>query len=558
MHRNNVYSSCNKKKRSDLRKYCVIAILHCSYLYWIYYNFRILYFQQSAHGIISSSSTTTNSQVLDQEPREGGNLIPHKMILVSYDTSNGGVSRKEEERRDKNTFHDPAEDSTGAATAEASSASSFMSSTRIDSTLVDNQHKDDVNQNSATTNNQHHVVHYDHHTSTQTEGYDSFNKQQETNHFITTDEEIRHQQGTTSENSILERNGNIAQDITNQNYRKVGVSHHSYSSGDNFYNSDSTTTGTGTHPSNSVVIIAVAPRKYVRLLALWSQLECFVSNDMFHTIIISAPLSTKGKGILEMFVHHAVESIPHLAHKNILVKYYVNDRYDVGLWCDALKDKTDPRSIISDIDHLFEAYDDFVLINDSIMAIRDNFTDVLSVLRKHKLSMTSLNYSFLQGPQGDNNTTDQNVWLESVFRAFDKNGLYRYMKHACVPASHPFFCPYEIDVLVKKRCVVESMEIKIASLFQNHELRGLFPSDVPKDMIRDVGLEQVSLWHAHYPFWKDVLVENMNFPAMKVSNHLFVTRVKNRFKRKFSMCTKYMDPRLFAVMFNRLLQDTDV
>lgn len=312
--------------------------------------------------------------------------------------------------------------------------------------------------------------------------------------------------------------------------------------------------------STTVYIVAVAPKNNVRLMALWSQLECFVTEEKIQTIIISAPLSIKGKAFLERFVRHAKESIPHLTNMNVVIKYYINDRYDVGLWCDALKDKMEIYS--KDDGNNFDsvlAYKEFVLINDSIMAIRDDFTDVLDVLKlDSRLSMTSLNYSFLYGSKGDHNRSrDRKMWLESVFRAFNRNGITRYMNYACVPASHPYFCPDESDDEVKKRCVVEALEINIANLFHTQEIRGLFPSDVPTGMIREKGLEQVYLWHAHYPFWKNILVERLGFPAMKVSNDMFVTRVKNRAKVMFKKCTRYMKPSLYNEMFERLLEEPD-
>lgn len=306
----------------------------------------------------------------------------------------------------------------------------------------------------------------------------------------------------------------------------------------------------------TVFIAAVAPKKNVRLMALWSQLECFVSDKKIETVIISAPVLIKEKGFLEKFLSLAKESIPHLANTRVIVKYYINDRYDVGLWCDALKDNMESFSKYNfEVVHTF---DRFVLINDSIMAIRDNFTDVLDVLQQNsKLSMTSLNYSFLHGSKGEHHSTGQKLWLESVFRAFNRNGMERYMNYACVPASHSYFCPSESDDEVKKRCIVESMEINIANLFHTKEIRGLYPSDVPTSMIREKGLEQVYLWHAHYPFWKNVLVEKLNFPAMKISNDIFVTRVKNRAQIMFKKCTRYMKPPLFYEMYERLLEEPD-
>ena len=100
---------------------------------------------------------------------------------------------------------------------------------------------------------------------------------------------------------------------------------------------------------------------------------------------------------MQPFIQKAIESIPHLKDTEILIKYHVNDRYDVGLWCDSLKD-TDGA--------VLNRYDDFVLINDSIWALEKHFNGVLDTLCENNLTITSLNYV----------GTPEVYWLESVFR----------------------------------------------------------------------------------------------------------------------------------------------
>jgi hypothetical protein len=326
--------------------------------------------------------------------------------------------------------------------------------------------------------------------------------------------------------------------------------------------------------SSAVFIVAVIPTNLIRLLALWSQLECFVSNGKYKTIVIAAPqeLPQSKRDFLDRFIQNAVESIPHLHNMHVVIKYFKNDRYDVGLWCDALvmddsnsylrrnaaslssdnnrwanENDNSPRHNLS---ILMRQHSEFVLINDSIMAILPNFTSVLDALKQDKhLSMTSLNYSFHQGSEGDYSLSNK-PWLESVFRAFNRDGIDKYMHHACVPASHPKFCPEEENAEKKKRCIVDSMEIPVADLFAPNQVKGLFPSDVPKDMVQSEALEHEYLWHSHFDFWRHALVDKMQFPAMKISNDIFVRRVANRAKGFFFKCTQFLDPVFLEDMQN--------
>jgi len=232
----------------------------------------------------------------------------------------------------------------------------------------------------------------------------------------------------------------------------------------------------------AVAIIASAPDSKERLVALWSQLECFYANDKYDEIIISAPDWAKEENIIEPFLQKAVAYIPHLKNASVILQYHLNDRYDVGLWCDALLSHT------VNVESVQAMHNEFVLSNDSIMAVEDKFTAVLDYLHDKNLSMTSLNFSLLDG-----------YWLESAMRAFSKKGVGTYIQRACVPASHEYWCPglnttNTTEATLQKRCIVENFEISIARLFPRHETWGLFPSDVPEDMIKDELLMDGKTW----------------------------------------------------------------
>lgn len=232
----------------------------------------------------------------------------------------------------------------------------------------------------------------------------------------------------------------------------------------------------------TVAIIASVPDNKDRLLALWSQLECFYANDKYNEIIVSAPAWAKEENIIEPFIRNAVSRIPHLNSTSVILQYHFNDRYDVGLWCDALDSRTVNDQPVK------EKYNEFVLSNDSIMAVEEHFTGILDELRQRNLTMSSLNFSFLDG-----------YWLESTMRGFSKKGINTYTDQACVPVAHERWCPglnitNKTEADLKKRCIVDNFEIGIASLFPRHEIWGLFPSDVPVDMIKDEFLLDGKTW----------------------------------------------------------------
>lgn len=110
--------------------------------------------------------------------------------------------------------------------------------------------------------------------------------------------------------------------------------------------SKATQDGKATHDRkiHHAAIIAVNPDSKERFLALWSQLECFFgNNDKFGEVMISAPSWAKREGLIEPCLKNAKETLPHFKDGSISLslQYYTNDRYDVGLWCDALLNEGD-------------------------------------------------------------------------------------------------------------------------------------------------------------------------------------------------------------------------
>lgn len=244
--------------------------------------------------------------------------------------------------------------------------------------------------------------------------------------------------------------------------------------------------------NDAVLVIATVPLLRHHLLALWSQLECLV-DDINH-VVISAP--HWAKPVLDIVLGHANKQIPHIASKHVSVEanFFDNDRYDVGLWCDALEG-------------IQQRFDKVLLLNDSILILR-KFNGVINALRSTDYDLVSLNH----------NKEDQNeMWVESVFRGFNAKALQVFMNHSCLPKTQKTNCSKFSARSKRKRCIVEYHEIRLASVFssQNLTVLGLYRGTVPGSM-RSTKTSTFPTWVAHVQFWKEVLVEQYDFPALKV------------------------------------------
>jgi hypothetical protein len=130
------------------------------------------------------------------------------------------------------------------------------------------------------------------------------------------------------------------------------------------------------------LVISAVPRDKTHILSLWSELECFTIN--LDHVVISAP--EWGRPFIEKVIDMAKQYIPHFLKAQVTIepRFYVNNRYDVGLWCDALetlrKDGQD------------KVFDEFGLINDSVYALRP-FSGVFDNIGHMDVHMTVSNTS---------------------------------------------------------------------------------------------------------------------------------------------------------------------
>ena len=281
-----------------------------------------------------------------------------------------------------------------------------------------------------------------------------------------------------------------------------------------------------------VLIIAAAPRSVKHIVALWSSLECFTA-DVDH-VVVSAP--TWSQPILERVLEEARAKIPRFASStatdaavSLEGMVTLNDRYDVGLWCDALsqlgmggvegRPRAEPHNnnnqqngvgsspLSLSLASSLSSYDEIALLNDSIYALRE-YTEIFRALGANNASMTSLNYSFIH-PKG---TGDERYWLESVWRGFDTSGIKTFVERSCKSADDPLFCPHAW--WGRKGCIVENFERAMARHFTRDKTMGLFPSDVPKAMLTRT--DSFPSWVRHVPYWNKLVAEQ-DFPVSKVN-----------------------------------------
>jgi hypothetical protein len=114
----------------------------------------------------------------------------------------------------------------------------------------------------------------------------------------------------------------------------------------------------------------------------------------------------------------------------IQARFYHSDRYDCGLWCDALVQESDippssasfeSKTRLSSVDN--SDFGTSLLISDSIMAVEE--TDQFQqTSRSTYYDLVSLNYWDLHGP-------GHKYWLESPLRVFNKRGLQIYNDKIC-------------------------------------------------------------------------------------------------------------------------------
>jgi hypothetical protein len=321
------------------------------------------------------------------------------------------------------------------------------------------------------------------------------------------------------------------------------------------HHTTSTTSRTTSSSSSSqkvdraVLVIASVPYDSLHTAALWTQLECFTAG--IDVVVLAVPL---GGRAMESIRQRAMQVLGIPTH----IYEFVNDRYDVGLWCDALSalgynnnhsnNSNDYNSNDSNHHHQQQQQQNTpfartLLLNDSVFAIR-HFSGILESLRDEKdKHLVGLSYSNTEG-----------FWLESVFRGFSPRGIQLFMNHSChCGPDHPSFGRELASTRKQKRAIVDYHEIGLIRSFTNNQnnnhtntttTMGLFSSDPPNDW------RNKRTWVQHEELWR-MLKDEQNFPAAKVNQAYSITA------HNASTCSSQLDQTLLQNLNYSLLEITN-
>jgi hypothetical protein len=270
-----------------------------------------------------------------------------------------------------------------------------------------------------------------------------------------------------------------------------------------------------------ILIIAAVPRDERHIFTLWSELECLTSN--VDHVLLSAP--TWSQKILTKVVEEVKFNIPRFINKDVTIDitYHTNDRYDVGLWCDAIQ-------FLSSQNQTNE-YDEYGLLNDSVFALHE-FPDLFDVLQSRNISLSSLSYSY--SAKYFRSYGPEHFWVESVFRGLSQQGLATFMNHSCVPADHPYFCR-ELSISEQKACIINNFEHDLAKAFPRDKVEGIYESDAP-NTTKIPPYRSKMTWANNPLYWKQLVIES-NFPVAKENVKECISDMNSPLLQQ---CTKYI------------------
>lgn len=303
------------------------------------------------------------------------------------------------------------------------------------------------------------------------------------------------------------------------------------------------------------MIIATYPSNDIKIAAIWSQLECFAGD--FDKIIISAPQAFES--IVTRLLEEVTARMPDVARR-LEAQYYVNDRYDAGLWCDALIQGRNLLPLPSSAQNTLHLggrspvfvggasrYDRFLLINDSMMAVEPTNL-FLESLAATNASLISLNYWGDKHSVHQNATDLEKYWLESPLRAFSLEGAQIYAENICPlqriewrkDCKHMWTSMFGSgNEYRKKRCIVEKTEMNVVDHYRLDKVHGLFPGfDGESHWNDQMGLEERGQWGKNYTYWMSL--RDRSFPVLKNSDESVFETAKLERRQDLKRCTSKM------------------
>jgi hypothetical protein len=240
----------------------------------------------------------------------------------------------------------------------------------------------------------------------------------------------------------------------------------------------------------TLMILATIPRSPRHLLALWTELEC-LTDGIDKILLVS---SHAYSGILDRLMGEARIKLG----LDIEARYFVNDRYDVGLWCDALKDT---GLLESQLERRRFKY--VVLANDSVFAL-SHFRGILEKLKQGTHNLVSLS---------EYDGTDYGYWVESIMRGFTMEGLEVFAEHSCQASADGMGCtPYHSR---RKKCIIHKYEMGFANSFTDvKKVTGLYKSNPERDP------DRFESWITEEYYWRQLVMDS-HFPVAKVKNEYY-------------------------------------
>ncbi len=288
--------------------------------------------------------------------------------------------------------------------------------------------------------------------------------------------------------------------------------------------STSATTTKNNKEINTVLIMATVPYSADHAMALWTQLECLTSG--IDRVLISAPDASWSKEIISLVINRFTQLSNNVTTFSLEAVFNLNNRYDVGLWCDGIDHIHDHDPITTSA----AASRAIFLINDSAAALRqyDALTNrIVAATQNEQLSNTtnnmndggsvkviSLNGDLTHGKM-------DKTWIESVYRGLTPDGLSTFYNHSC-SAKQRQKCACKRDNAAKN-CIVTHFEKALAREYLPLELDVMFPSFVPREWNTSSweasnGPIQHSYWehwlHGNQYYW--YLYEVHGFPLRKL------------------------------------------
>lgn len=301
-------------------------------------------------------------------------------------------------------------------------------------------------------------------------------------------------------------------------------------------------------PIEKILIIATVPYDVEHAMAVWTQLECL--TDGIDKVIISAPDTPWCRDIVNAMIEEYKKlsgrgSSNDTTSFQIEASFHTNNRYDAGLWCDALSyhlgfdgesystiRATSPNTTFARNDNATTKPRAIFLTNDSGILIRrykEITEQILQNTRKEQQNQTTTTTKVLKAISLNGVLQDphnrKHYYIESVYRGFTPEGIQAFYKHSCVNmGSH---CR-GTQGRQAKSCIVNRYEISLADAYDAEEIDAMFPSKLPN--LWDVGnrastflsrksekpMNPNELWIKGQRFYM-YLFEEHGFPMRKVN-----------------------------------------